>query len=414
MALLSVLELYLYNANFDGKGYFLTAYHCLNDYSVGVSYDFKFRWNYEKTNCTGAGQEQYFETVGGTILVKNPFVDVALLEIDLSALDGTGYVPYFAGWDTNDVALTSGVVMHHPGNDPSGEGQPKRISIVGDMFSTALDCPIDNGVDVPAPGNWWRVSFTAGVNGQSYTSIGSSGSALFGSHKRVMGHLAACPLYTCTPKFGKFGVSYTGTVNNNNINERLNHWLNPNEVELSFLDGYDPNCPLGVYLEMDCNKFLRCNLIARTFNAAPPLTYQWSISNSSVPGGSMQGNVCGDKMYSVTVTDSNGCVASYEGQFEASIACYDGFGNNSLPKKKSVEYIIINDVKIDFLNTSNTDELKVMVYDVMGSLKWEQANVKTTEQVNIKNISAGIYFIIVIDHHNNEVLATKKIFISGT
>ncbi|MFK8101162.1 MAG: serine protease [Saprospiraceae bacterium] len=398
------------NTNFDRRGLFLLAAHCVDNFAVGQSYDFTFRWNYENLSCGGNTLDGYYETVGATILVVNNATDVALLEVDLSDLVGTNYEPYFAGWDISGNIPIRGAVIHHPNAHPSGEGQPKRISLVKNTHSTSNNCP---GNQV-APGNWWRIDHEIGPNGPSNTNTGSSGSALFDQNKRVVGQLYGCNnSAACRPKFGKISVSYTGN-NATSPTKRLDEWINPAQLNIQYLDPLDSACPISVSLALSCNKFQKCKLVANTTNGVPPFYFQWSTSDGPLfNSGSIVNNICESKFYTVTVTDGNGCVATASGQFSNPNGC--GLTNAQLQPRQSsnlLTHLQVNDrTNVSFSKLLPDVIYSIQVYDVLGRLSTQQRDISMGDSVSLEIEGDGIFIVALFDE-SNKVIETHKVFVS--
>lgn len=178
------------NTNFDCANYVLTALHCgigggitqpqasdLNQYVV--------YWKHQKPNCgSGWGQTQSLVGVdmkghsndgGGT-----NGSDFFLFEMQDAIPDS--YNAYYAGWDANTTASSSGVSIHHP------SGDYKKIS----TYSSSL---VSSAYSWGGPQSHWRVTWVATANGHGVTEGGSSGSPIFNSDKRIVGQLTGGSSY---------------------------------------------------------------------------------------------------------------------------------------------------------------------------------------------------------------------------
>lgn len=225
----------------DCKPYFLTAQHCYEGNSQSDLNQWKFYFNYEKSNCgsgsspsnrttTGCYKRGASEDGGG-----NSGSDFLLVE-GKTAIPSS-YNPYWAGWDATGTGSTGGVGIHHP------QGDRKKIS----TYASATQS--DNWYG--PSGTHWRVSWAATANGHGVTEEGSSGSPLFNSSKRIIGTLTGGNSQCLTPTSGT-GVDYYGKMsyhwqsNPSPANLRLKNFLDPQGTGVKSMDGsYDP-CGLHV------------------------------------------------------------------------------------------------------------------------------------------------------------------------
>ena len=112
---------------------------------------------------------------------------------------------------------------------------------------------IHNGTFLPNT-NFWRINWLATANGHSVTEGGSSGSPLLNNNRRIIGQLFGAGLYCANSdcsnpsadiaNYGKFNISWTGSINPNTPNldqrRRLNHWLDPTGTGQQIFDGICP------------------------------------------------------------------------------------------------------------------------------------------------------------------------------
>lgn len=231
----------------DCKGYILTAFHCTEE-SVEANYaSYLFRFNYQRTGCgtgnttsnslTGCARRAGSQDQGGAL-----GSDFTLLE--LTPAIPAAFNPYWAGWDIGTSTPLNGVCIHHPDADV------KKIS----TYTAAASNATWGGV---ANSSHWMVTWSATASGHGVTEVGSSGSPLFNTNKRVVGTLtggsSCCTTNGCgsgtsltAPDFyGKMSFHF-GNGNPNPANERLSAWLSPVGAP-AFLEGSrNPCVDIGV------------------------------------------------------------------------------------------------------------------------------------------------------------------------
>lgn len=213
------------NTRGDGTPYFLTANHSIAPNHDAVTNPdapyYIFWWNYECSDCNCSSYPHY-STVGATVVANNPATDFALLKLTESPYDLSPQVQaYFNGWD-RQYQHTGTVCIHQP------LVQPKKISIEPYQYSVSGT-------------NLLKVTWDATANGKSNVYPGSSGPPLYTiNHSRVIGQLSQsteildCPSQTQTALFGAFNRSW---VNSTLPERRLSDWLDPDNSNVSFLEG---------------------------------------------------------------------------------------------------------------------------------------------------------------------------------
>jgi hypothetical protein len=244
----------------DGKPYVLTANHC---YSNPATWIFRFQW--ESTSCINPSTSPTFQSLSGAVLrAQGTPSDFCLVEITGGLVNGTvpaAYTPYFSGWDNTETISTSAVCIHHP------SGDIKKIAIENNaLISTSFG-------GSPSNSHWGVLSWDLGV-----TEPGSSGSPLFNQNRRIIGQLhggaSACGASVLSDEYGKVSVSWNPAGSTSS--GQLKYWLDPNNTNASFIDGYDPS-------------------------NAPTITLDAGLSNSTF----IQTSLCGSN-YIPNVTISNG------------------------------------------------------------------------------------------------------------
>ncbi|NBW30950.1 MAG: lysyl endopeptidase, partial [Flavobacteriales bacterium] len=244
----------------DGKPYVLTANHC---YSNPATWIFRFQW--ESTSCINPSTSPTFQSLSGAVLrAQGTPSDFCLVEITGGLVNGTvpaAYTPYFSGWDNTETISPSAVCIHHP------SGDIKKIAIENNaLISTTFG-------GSPANSHWGIQAWDLGV-----TEPGSSGSPLYNGNHRIIGQLhggaSACGASALSDEYGKVSVSWNPAGSTSS--GQLKYWLDPNNTNASFIDGYDPS-------------------------NAPTITLDAGLSNSTF----IQTSLCGSN-YIPNVTISNG------------------------------------------------------------------------------------------------------------
>lgn len=214
------------NTQNDGKPYVLTANHC---YSNPASWVFRFNWH--APSCANPGSSPSFESLSGAVLrAKRTPSDFCLVEITGGLIANTVPAvcnPYFSGWDNSGNIPTSAVSIHHPSGDIT------KISFDDDPLV------ISQGMGSSESNATWSLSWDRNTT----TEGGSSGSPLFDQNHRIIGQLwgggASCSNLSATDYYGRLANSWlpSGSDSSN----QLKYWLDPTNLGLTIIDGYDPN-----------------------------------------------------------------------------------------------------------------------------------------------------------------------------
>lgn len=223
------------NTNYDLKPYLLTAAHCIEDVASTSYYSqFVFYFKYENSGCSvTASEPSRSRSVTGTSVkaLDNTYgsngSDFALML--LSDEIPQSYSPYWCGWDKRNTAINNGVGIHHP------SGDVKKIS----TFNTRLQ----NSSYGSDNATHWYVEWAETENGWGIMEGGSSGSALFNPDGRIVGTLTGGASGCDVPASYKYDVygkmSWHWSSNGNTNSRKLDHWLDPNETGVNFVDGMD-------------------------------------------------------------------------------------------------------------------------------------------------------------------------------
>lgn len=206
----------LNNTARDCKPYILSADHCadrisLNDLKQSVAV-----FNYENSACDfdDATTENFVS--GLTFRAKSSFYDGSdILLLELNNEVPLEYNAYFNGWNISNGGFSSGVSIHHPAGDV------KKIS----TYSTGLTTASEYGLTEAA---YWKVNWTATINGHGVTETGSSGSPIFNQEKLVVGALSGGDSNCSKPDdpdiYGKVSYSWSNQLDSS---KRLDVWLDP-------------------------------------------------------------------------------------------------------------------------------------------------------------------------------------------
>jgi hypothetical protein len=215
------------NTNQDGIPYILTANHCYSDPSSWV-----FWFNWQSPTCANPGTSPAYNSISGaTLKARNASSDFCLVQMNTTP--PASYAVYYAGWNRENVAATSGACVHHP------DGDIKKISYSNTAFTS------DTYSGTPADSHW-KVNWSDGV-----TEPGSSGSPIFDQNHRIVGQLhggpSACDASQLWDFYGKFSMSWDyGTTSAT----RLKDWLDPTNISDNTLDGWDPNAFVPVVITL--------------------------------------------------------------------------------------------------------------------------------------------------------------------
>ncbi|HEV7782822.1 MAG TPA: pre-peptidase C-terminal domain-containing protein [Chitinophagaceae bacterium] len=230
------------NAAQDCKNYFLTANHCGASALVGDKNQWVFYFNYQGAGCANPGSDPGSNTITGCTMrssssngANSNVVGSDFLLVEFNSAIPAAYNVYYAGFDATNIASNSGVGIHHPAADI------KKIS----TYNTTTT---SNRYYSQLPDNsHWKVNWMTTVTNQGVTEGGSSGSPLFHSNGRIMGKLSGGPS-SCTAaaadKYDYYGkLSYDWISNGATASQQLKPWLDPGNINSTFVPGRAP-CPV--------------------------------------------------------------------------------------------------------------------------------------------------------------------------
>lgn len=184
-------------------------------------------FNYESNHCIIPLPEINILRTKATILASKDAFGSEFYLMEIQEKLPSIFAPYYVGWTNSKEKPnpSTGAMIHHP------RGDIKKISEFSKIKTELLN------------NRFWFISeFDFGG-----VEIGSSGSPLFDSQKKCIGHSSSaktsndfCKNEKNEARFGKFDESWDGF---SSIDEQLKHWLNPNGSDDEFIgsiSGYEP------------------------------------------------------------------------------------------------------------------------------------------------------------------------------
>ena len=213
------------NAQNNSIPYLLTANHCISTDDEAAKTVVYF--DYESASCYG-NTGNSGKTLSGSYLRSTLYEgDFTLLELYNHPIPS--FKPYYAGWTKEYGSnMDTVVAIHHP------QGAVKKISISKSHPFT--DSFLDYSEAPRTTNNFWRIAkWDAGV-----TEEGSSGCALFDINGRIVGSLTGGGA-KCGSPFKDYFSKFTNNIDVSILNSpRMSHWLNPDSLDISTLNGFDP------------------------------------------------------------------------------------------------------------------------------------------------------------------------------
>jgi len=253
----------------DCTPYILTADHCGEGATSLELSQWIFYFNYEAPSCTNPTVEGTLNSQTMTGCTKtanggssgNAGSDFYLVRLTSDIPEN--YNPFFNGWDSRNIAATSGVGIHHP------MGDIKKIS-------TYTTPPVTAGWNTsPILDSHWRLTWATTANGTGVTEPGSSGSPLFDQNKRIVGDLTGggsyCTDLTAPDSYGK--LSYSWLSNGTTSAEQLKPWLDPDNTGTLFVDGN--YCMHANFTEDKTNVVVTGKVTFSDLSPGNPTTWKW-------------------------------------------------------------------------------------------------------------------------------------------
>lgn len=251
----------------DGTPYLLTAAHCVDDDENAQKSIYFF--NYESIILGQDGNKEQ-TLVGSQVMATKPGMDFTLLK--LSEAVPSSYRPYYSGWDRNDENLEFAVAIHHP------QGDVKKIS---KTFSKVIAYATFHNTELnfDKESHWeierWNVGVSEG---------GSSGSPLFNENHRIIGDLTGGAAKCENPTGDSYQMFSLAWNSSDAYGQQLKHWLDPLNLDVMALDGYDPNPQQGVYMHPNRELcYLNEAITFTDYSHGDYSNYRWNFGEMASP-----------------------------------------------------------------------------------------------------------------------------------
>lgn len=216
----------LMTANQSFDPYFLTAFHCIDQYypfgslsssEITDAENWMFKFQYKVSTCYGSTLISSVTYNGADYKAAWESTDFALMKMNDSPIDDPIRNSWFSwlGWDKSGNIPTSGTLIHHPKGDV--------MKITFDNNSLTSNTSIiywPSGTISPVNSHW------TGTIDVGAIEKGSSGAPLLDQNKRTIGQIHGAST-GCAPKtayYGKFSGSWIGGGTDDT---RLSNWLDP-------------------------------------------------------------------------------------------------------------------------------------------------------------------------------------------
>lgn len=403
----------------DGKLYFLTANHCVNNQNLGygnnapmVLDDFSFLWNYESPDCDNPTDEpELYFTNGASLVANHSNSDFALFLLDESPLDlNMSQGVMFNGWSRTNSPSSGGVGIHHP------EGDIKKIAT---HTITPLDGAVNGSIPNSLKPNVWEINWSATSNGHSVTEGGSSGSPLFTADGFIIGQLYGGSSVNCSDPandpgdYGKFNVSWNSfsTYTNN----QLKHWLDPcNTDQTELKGGYLQECDMYKYVNYPINSFTRVeagNTIYGSSTIANNTQSFFLAGEKIVLSNGFQAKASSDFLARIKDCESKVVAVAKKTEKKSS-----ELTSNEIKQIDNAELMKIypnpsNDIFNIEILVDNIDNVVLSLIDLAGrqySIPHTFYKGTNRIQLNMKDFSKGSY---IINFTNSDDTITKKILL---
>lgn len=404
------------NTQFDGRLLFLTANHCVKDFSLNTYNAFTFGFEYESPECTIVSNPNAFNVVGAKILAR--YDDIAILELSEDPrLKGADV--FFNGWKTYDPPLEQnltkkGAIIHSFLNSGGVFSPSMRISPIKAIFRNKPQMYINVFIkrNTGSPGVY------AGV------SEGSSGSPTFSPDGLIYGVTAGTQMFN--------NVCLGVSAESNSIKEAYNKSASIRQI----LNNTDPDLDWG-------NNFVFNGSCPGISGNCTNKFYDLDYTFNDTPGGYSQAlnNIVSNvtpraNRYYPTVYEAGKNIHLKPG-FKYRTYYYPGWStfhakisncrsNNS--RKEVQDFEFKTEIDYDFFNfkilpnpsndgifevklkQKNHQNVNINVFSTDGRLefknKYDIFDISTILKIDLSNLKSGIYILKI---KSNEINETHKI-----
>ncbi len=146
-----------------------------------------------------------------------------------------------------------------------------------------------------------------------------------------------------------------------------------------------------------------------TFTASSGFaSYLWNTGASSNPLTTTASSVAGTFYYAITVTDLNGCNGTSDSSIVIVNLCTRVEEMNNIPSVNIFPNPADEIIYLSLQNNIVNDNVSIELYSVIGEKILQQETKEQQTEINLKNLSSGIYFLrCKVDKH----IINKKIII---
>jgi len=368
------------NTNNDCKPYFLTAFHCAGEANEADREKWQFYFNYERPGCANTGIPPQNMVTGCTLVAGAELKggsDFQLLL--LNEFVNPVWKPYFIGWDWDVEAPSSGVCIHHP------DGDAKKISTFTDR-ATSVTPQI--GSEKMAIHSAWKIIWTETENGYGITEGGSSGSPLLNSRGLIVGTLTggstSCDDPGSYDVFGKF--SYHWESNGTRNKEKLKPWLDPKNLGVKSISGFDPEIPY-----FDVTFFITNNWDVPVENAHIEIEEAGITKPTSIDG--MAVFSLPQAKFNYSIKHNNYIIEKDTFTVKAGVEL------KKITLDEDLKYIVLFPNPFsEQVNIANAKNVKrISIYSFMGELIFSE-QVANKKSINVSYLKPGLYLFVTEDN----------------
>jgi hypothetical protein len=400
----------------DGKLYFLTSHHCLDEDDDGnIDYDasntptnnmgdWNFWWNYESLGCSNPSSDPYSPSKtssGGTLIANSVDGDFALIELTGSPYQLTPPIAaFYSGWNRSATPGAGGKVIGHP------QGDIKKIATYSQVPGTA-------SAPTPGfPGSYWSNYFIGTTNGHSVIEHGSSGSPIYDNTERAIGITHSAIIVNCSNLGNNTGyfskINYIWDNQSTHIRQ-LKHWLDPCSINPTVLDGgFASPCFDDVLVSYSINsiKNIRANETITALDEIGSFGFVSFKANEEVKlinGFSVENGA-------IFEIENEPCTASFVisnklgDQLSIESLSKDEIKSNSqiLPNPNNSEYLTIK-----YMAENNTSHSTIEISRITGE-KLIEINYENdskglnSRSISIQNLIRGVYVVKVLKDKKTE------------